>query len=70
MKPDQAYEKLSEHGKQLAYLSSAVAILDWDQRTQIPPKGNSYRVEAVSGSRRDASQNDHRSHSGRMSGLD
>jgi carboxypeptidase Taq len=47
MKPDEAYEKLSEHGKQLAYLVSAGAILDWDQRTQIPPKGNPYRVEQL-----------------------
>ncbi len=47
MKPDQAYEKLSEHGRQLAYLTSAGSILDWDQRTQIPPKGHPYRAEQL-----------------------
>ena len=47
MRPDQAYEQLSEHGKQLAYLGSAIAVLDWDQRTQIPPKGHAHRVNQL-----------------------
>ncbi len=47
MTPDQAYEQLSEHGKQLAYLGSAIAVLDWDQRTQIPPKGHAHRVNQL-----------------------
>jgi carboxypeptidase Taq len=43
----EAYEQLSEHGKQLAYLGSAIAVLDWDQRTQIPPKGHAHRVNQL-----------------------
>ncbi len=47
MTPKEAYEQLSEHGKQLAYLGSAIAVLDWDQRTQIPSKGHAHRVNQL-----------------------
>ncbi len=47
MTPDEAYEKLSKRSKELAYLGSAMAVLDWDQRTQIPPKGHAHRVNQL-----------------------
>lgn len=39
-----AYAGLCDHSKQISYLSSAMALLHWDQRTQIPPKGHAHRV--------------------------
>ena len=47
MTPNKAYEQLCEHWEQLAYLGSAIAVLDWDQRTQIPPKGHAHRVNQL-----------------------
>jgi carboxypeptidase Taq len=47
MTPDEAYEKLSKRSKEIAFLGSAMAVLDWDQRTQIPPKGHAHRVNQL-----------------------
>jgi len=40
----EAYQRLVSHSKETAYLGSAIAVLHWDQRTQIPPKGHAHRV--------------------------
>jgi len=40
----QAYEELLSRGKETAYLVSAMSVLNWDQRTHIPPKGHPHRV--------------------------
>ena len=44
MTAQQSYEQLCERSKQIGYLGSTVAVLHWDQRTQIPPKGHPHRV--------------------------
>lgn len=40
----EAYQRLVSHSKETAYLGSTIAVLHWDQRTQIPPKGHEHRV--------------------------
>jgi carboxypeptidase Taq len=40
----EAYEKLCTHSRATAYVGSSIAVLGWDQRTQIPPKGHAHRV--------------------------
>jgi len=40
----EAYQQLVSHSKETAYLGSAIAVLHWDQRTQIPPKAHAHRV--------------------------
>ena len=35
-----AYQRLVEHSKETALLGSSIAVLHWDQRTQIPRKGH------------------------------
>ncbi len=47
MGPQEAYEDLLKRSKELAYLGSAMAVLDWDQRTQIPSKGHAHRVNQL-----------------------
>ncbi len=44
----EAYEALKAHSTESALLRSTVAVLGWDQRTQVPPKGHPHRVEQVS----------------------
>lgn len=44
MKASEAYSRLCEHSRQVSYLGSAIALLHWDQRTNIPPKGHAHRV--------------------------
>jgi len=44
MSPAEAYNELLVRSKQLAYLVSSMMVLNWDQRTQIPPKGHPHRV--------------------------
>ncbi|MCS7245812.1 MAG: carboxypeptidase M32 [candidate division WOR-3 bacterium] len=43
--PKQAYEKLYKISKRLAYFSSVLSILGWDERTYIPKSGYKYRSE-------------------------
>ncbi len=47
MRPREAYEWLLTHHKESAYLGSVRALLAWDQRTQIPPKGHAHRAQQV-----------------------
>jgi carboxypeptidase Taq len=47
MGPQDAYEELLKRSNELAYLGSAIAVLDWDQRTQIPAKGHPHRVNQL-----------------------
>ena len=44
--PD-AYARLVDHHRQTALFGSALALLHWDQRTQIPPAGHAWRAEQV-----------------------
>src|SRR5208337_4832216 len=48
MNSSEAYEQLSNHSKEAAYLGSAIGVLHWDQRTQIPPEGHAHRVNVLS----------------------
>jgi carboxypeptidase Taq len=48
MKPQQAMDNLLAHSKEIAHLGSAVAVLHWDQRTQIPRKGHRVRADVLS----------------------
>ncbi len=48
MNSSEAYEQLSAHSKEAAYLGSAIGLLHWDQRTQIPPEGHAHRVNVLS----------------------
>ena len=45
MKIDEAYDDLSAGSIEMTYLSSAVGLLHWDQRTNIPPRGQRYRID-------------------------
>jgi carboxypeptidase Taq len=47
MKIDEAYDDLSTGSKEMTYLSSAVGLLHWDQRTNIPPRGQPYRIDQL-----------------------
>ena len=48
MNPKDSYEKISAHSKEMTHLGSAIAVLNWDQRTQIPNKGHSSRAHVLS----------------------
>ncbi|MGO8761482.1 MAG: carboxypeptidase M32 [Desulfobaccales bacterium] len=43
MTPDEAYQWLTEHSLETAYLKSMGRVLGWDQRTHIPPNGHPHR---------------------------
>lgn len=43
----EAYEKLAAHSRGASYLGSSIAVLGWDQRTKIPPKGHAHRVGQI-----------------------
>lgn len=40
----EAYQQLVLLSTEKAYLASTISVLNWDQRTQIPPKGHAHRV--------------------------
>jgi carboxypeptidase Taq len=44
MQPQQAYESLIAELKEIAVLSSVAAVLEWDERTQMPAKGAENRA--------------------------
>src|SRR5262245_5970016 len=44
----QAYEELIQRFKEYSTLNSCKALLDWDEQTQMPRKGSTYRAEQVS----------------------
>ena len=41
------YEELCSHTREIALLSSAQAVLEWDERTRLPVAGGEYRAEQV-----------------------
>jgi carboxypeptidase Taq len=43
-----AFDQLCAHTRETALLSSAQELLEWDERTQLPPAGGAYRAEQVS----------------------
>jgi carboxypeptidase Taq len=47
MNAQEAYKNLSSRSKELTHLGSAVAVLGWDQRTQIPHKGHHTRAQVL-----------------------
>jgi carboxypeptidase Taq len=44
----QVYAKLCEHARQVALLTSATALLGWDERTKMPHAAGPYRAEQLS----------------------
>lgn len=42
-----AYARLCDLSRRISYLASAKALLHWDQRTQIPPKGHPHRIGQI-----------------------
>src|SRR5574341_66767 len=45
--PQEAYDKLIRRVKETALLESCGAVLGWDQRTYMPPKGSGHRAEQL-----------------------
>jgi carboxypeptidase Taq len=45
---DDAFRQLSEFARDTKKLSSAQALLEWDQQTYMPPAGGDYRAEQLS----------------------
>ena len=44
MTAQEAYQWLVQHSRETAHLKSIKKLLSWDQRTQIPPKGQTHRA--------------------------
>lgn len=42
------YERLCEHAREIALLTSTQALLGWDERTKMPPAAGQYRAEQIS----------------------
>jgi len=47
MNSEEAYALLCDQSKKVSYLASAMAVLHWDQRTSIPPKGHAHRANQL-----------------------
>ncbi len=45
--PDEIYQELCRHELETSYLESTSALLDWDQQTQLPEKGDKFRSEQL-----------------------
>jgi carboxypeptidase Taq len=43
-----AYESLCNHTRETAKLASIMGLLEWDERTKMPPAGGEYRAEQIS----------------------
>lgn len=43
----EAHDELIRRAKETALLASCAAVLEWDQRTYMPPKGSAHRAEQV-----------------------
>jgi carboxypeptidase Taq len=43
-----SYDRLCALAREVGLLSSAQALLEWDERTKLPPSGGEYRAEQVS----------------------
>ncbi len=48
MTPVKAYEELINASKEISLLNSCASILNWDQRTYMPPQGNQHRAAQLS----------------------
>jgi carboxypeptidase Taq len=44
---DAAYQSLCAHARESAKLASIMGILEWDERTKMPPAGGEYRAEQI-----------------------
>lgn len=42
-----AYQSLCDHARETAKLTSIVGLLEWDERTKMPPAGGEYRAEQI-----------------------
>jgi carboxypeptidase Taq len=42
-----AYEELCTHARETAKLASIMGLLEWDERTKMPPAGGEYRAEQI-----------------------
>jgi carboxypeptidase Taq len=42
------YDRLCAHAREVALLHSTQSLLEWDERTKLPPAGGEYRAEQVS----------------------
>ena len=42
-----AYESLCNHTRETAKLASIMGLLEWDERTKMPPAGGEYRAEQM-----------------------
>ena len=43
-----AYESLCNHTRETAKLASIMGLLEWDERTKMPPAAGDYRAEQIS----------------------
>ena len=46
--PQSTFDLLCAHAREVALLRSTQALLEWDERTKLPPAGGEYRAEQVS----------------------
>jgi carboxypeptidase Taq len=44
---DSAYASLCDHARETAKLASIMGLLEWDERTKMPPAGGEYRAEQI-----------------------
>lgn len=42
------YDKLCDHAREVALLTSTQSLLGWDERTKLPPAGGEYRAQQIS----------------------
>ena len=45
--PTTIYDRLRGHAREVALLHSTQSLLEWDERTKLPPAGGAYRAEQV-----------------------
>jgi len=45
--PQSSYEKLTEHARETALIESVLELLQWDERTKLPPAAGAYRAEQI-----------------------
>jgi carboxypeptidase Taq len=45
--PDDAYQALCDRARQTALLASVQGLLEWDERTKMPPAAGAYRAEQI-----------------------
>jgi len=45
--PDELYQQLCDHAREVALLTSVQNVLEWDERTKMPPAGGEYRADQV-----------------------